>query len=75
MIIDTMFDAINAQRTHITVSYIQRNRHIGYNRASTLLETMKDAGIVEPDGNDAKIVIKSLGEIKLPKGVKVKIPK
>lgn len=75
MIIDTMYDAINAQRTHITVSYIQRNRHIGYNRASTLLETMKDAGIVEPDGNDAKIVIKSLDEIKLPKSVKVKIPK
>ena len=75
MIVDTIYDALNAQRTHIAISYIQRNRHLGYNRASVLMETMKDAGIVEMDGNDIKIAVKDVSEINIPKHIKVKMPK
>jgi len=75
MIIDTIYDALKAERSHITVSYIQRNRHLGYNRASVLMEAMKDAGIVEADGNDMKIAIKDISEIKVPKHIKIKMPK
>ena len=75
MIIDTIYDALKAERSHITVSYIQRNRHLGYNRASVLMEAMRDAGIVEADGNDMKIAIKDVSEIKVPKHIKIKMPK
>ena len=49
--VDQMFDravAIVADTRNASISYLQRRRKVGYNRAARMIEQMENDGIVGP---------------------------
>src|SRR5690606_30455640 len=65
---DAMYDqavAVVLKSGRASISFVQRNLRIGYNRAARLLEQMEQAGLVSPmatNGNRDILVPRNTGE-------------
>ena len=78
MIIDVIATALKNSKTTLSLSQIQRQCHIGYGRATKIVETMEANNIIKRERNNGRstisITVSSIGEIKVPRSIKVKYP-
>lgn len=79
LIVNVLDFVLKSGKDSLSVALIQKICHIGYHRATLLIDTMEANNIVKREKQNGKTIIKltvsSLDEVKIPSSVKIDLPK